>query len=121
MGGSLAAMNKTDTAQRRCPRAGNAQLPVALPAALPLASSVKRPHMHAEREDAQMRGVGGVDGDVMRHSYKWAIKLSPRWVDGYYNLGNLLLATNQVEKAIERLQVAGVCPVCHMPARCSCV
>lgn len=39
-------------------------------------------------------------------SYKWAIKLSPRWVDGYYNLGNLLLGTNQVEKAIERLQVA---------------
>jgi hypothetical protein len=68
--------------------------------------------MPAEREDAQMRGVGGVDGDVMRHSYKWAIKLSPRWVDGYYNLGNLLLATNQVEKAIERLQVAGAFPVC---------
>ena len=65
-----------------------------------------------------MRGVGGVDGDVMRHSYKWAIKLSPRWVDGYYNLGNLLLATNQVEKAMERLQVAGVCrPVC--PPVCS--
>jgi hypothetical protein len=68
-----------------------------------------------------MRGVGGVDGDVMRHSYKWAIKLSPRWVDGYYNLGNLLLGTNQVEKAIERLQVAGVCPVCPMPPSCSCV
>jgi len=77
--------------------------------------------MPAEGEDAQMRGVGGVDGDVMRHSYKWAIKLSPRWVDGYYNLGNLLLATNQVEKAIERLQVAGVCPVCPMPLSCSCV
>jgi hypothetical protein len=67
-----------------------------------------------------MRGVAvaGVDRDVMRHSYKWAIKLSPRWVDGYYNLGNLLLATNQVEKAMERLQVAGVCrPVC--PPVCS--
>ena len=47
MGGSLAAVNKTETAER---------------------------------------------------SYKWAIKLSPKWPDAYYNLGNLLLGTNQVVK-----------------------
>ena len=43
-------------------------------------------------------------------SYKWAIKLSPKLVDAYYNLGNLLLGSNQVEKAIERLEVAGESP-----------
>jgi hypothetical protein len=51
------------------------------------------------------------------HSYKWAIKLSPRWVDGYYNLGNLLLGTNQVEKAIERLQVAVKLDPAHLKAQ----
>lgn len=54
--------------------------------------------------------------ETAQRSYKWAIKLSPRWVDGYYNLGNLLLATNQVEKAMERLQVAVKLDPAHQKA-----
>ena len=33
--------------------------------------------------------------ETAERSYKWAIKLSPRFIDAYYNIGNLLLATGE--------------------------
>ena len=61
--------------------------------------------------------------ETAERSYKWAIKLSPRFIDAYYNIGNLLLATGEpgdfsqgsggitagtgkIENAIERLEQA---------------